>query len=294
MHPHRKKFALSHGKTITIYDTQTKRQTWSKTMPSEIESTIFSPHDTTLFLIRSHFPDHFSHTITKCNYVTDESKNYTLNYNVCLPIVTLHPVKQEMCIIHPIGVLFYHPDIVLSPGTKFIDVSRCINDSCQYSPDGSIVATGCQNRIYIINLDTIDTKPSHLQSEDTTDYHEYFNNLLFYANSVLTTVSGICIKNNGGWRQSNYTRIRYWDMKTLKPIHTSASLDSPKCHDLSLSPDREKLLVTLHDKCVILPVPFEVIYQPDTRKKAMLIYWLLANHELPNEIMLHLLEAFKR
>lgn len=64
---------------------------------------------------------------------------------------------------------------------------------------------------------------------------------------------------------------------------------------ITFSPDGKKITIKLTDKCIVSPVPLEVVYQPNTQKKYLLIDELLKKHNLPpHKIMPNLLEAFKR
>jgi len=324
IHPNRKKFALTHKNTVNVYDTENHIITWSKTIGNEnnfITSATFSPHDATIFLVHHSYDGY--HKIKKYNYEHDNIKNKSPNYTT-LPFIAFNPIQKEMCVHHRVKGLisFYEPDIVISPDEKgTIDFYTC-QQNCQYSPDGSyIVAKQGNYKIYIINLQGI-IKPFKMYIEDDIEYtrdlhkdnvtcikHFMFNSenieaMLFHSNSVLATLVTEEIRKE--LNIFHRSILHYWDIQTQKLI-SSTLLANFELHpyDLSFSPDTTKVIVILGDACVILPVPFEVMYKNITKETFSYLLFLLKNYtascegiEMPQDINLLiakiLLETHKR
>ncbi len=110
-----------------------------------------------------------------------------------------------------------------------------------------------------------------------TSSNERFEQITFYnQNSILATLS------------QNYKKswIEYWNLKTQTLIHKH-SLPSKINNGLAFSPDKTKVLITLSDKCIILPVPDEVIKEHNNIIKEKMLFpsWILKNYQLKNPQM---------
>ena len=62
---------------------------------------------------------------------------------------------------------------------------------------------------------------------------------------------------------------------TNKSLHASSSL--------SFSPNGTKLLIVLYGKCIIVPVPFEVLYKNITKEKSIATYYVLQEYLYDNK-----------
>ncbi len=75
---------------------------------------------------------------------------------------------------------------------------------------------------------------------------------------------------------------------TISMSCSSAEDNPPIAHShmytyLSCDPVGENLLVILSRQCLIVPIPFEVIYQPQTQEQCIFAHFTL-QHELPKDI----------
>lgn len=119
---------------------------------------------------------------------------------------------------------------------------------CKYNPNGSFIATG-DEIMYIWDIRA--NKAAALPVIDIDN--EQFHKVTFHPNNVVLAILSLSSKRNG-----YYTMIRYWDIlsrtliKEMQPINGIAS-------DLSFSPYGKEIIVTFNDKCIICPVPNEVI-----------------------------------
>lgn len=163
----------------------------------------------------------------------------------------------------------------------------------QYSPSGDLIAMLSDEEIHSLNLND---KTSSLINKVLSN--ECSIAIKFHPNGSILTALLLLLAND---KQNNKTGkhsyiLRYIDI-TNKNIVSEISLsDLCPClvHDheaLSFSPDGTKIMIKLQDRYIILPVSSKVIYHPD---KTILIYELLKQYNLPHDIAIHLLEAFKR
>ncbi len=87
--------------------------------------------------------------------------------------------------------------------------------------------------------------------------------VIFYPQSLLLTVLF-----NTRYPDKSAFDIQYWDIQTQKCIHITPILETPEtCYttepvDLSFSSDCTKLLVTVNNRCFVVPVPLEVQNRP--------------------------------
>jgi hypothetical protein len=327
-HPNKKLFALFYENRIDIYDTEKNDFIWSKTVEGSFEkemdpfdiirSVTFAPHDTTIALIITHFQQ-YQHYIRLCgpksyhikqyDYLTDKSSNFHHPYNDYPPIIAFNPMHNEICVVDSISASFHqsNSDIVFSENTKYIDnYGRYIKRLWQYNSDGSYIAqVDYQNEIFIINLQDLNQYES-FKKKNTEKYgksHEAFKNILFYSNSVLAIISTLYIYQQ---KKFCHTLLSYFDIHTKELIHESELLDaSAEQHDFSFNPAKTEVVIALQDRCVILPVPFKVIYKDITKKSFFYLLFLLKNYtsqcddiEIPHDVTLliaqTLLERYRR
>jgi hypothetical protein len=332
IHPNKKLFALCYNSpniyknSVSIYDIEKNDFIWSQIIDRndflwpqitdrKIEFATFSPHDTTIFLI---LPNYYigGHAIRKYNYAMNNNsrhENIDLQYNIRLPIITFNPTQNEMCAIHAtLAVTFHEPDVVttVEPKIKTEGSDYKYKEFCQYSPNGSYIAMGQQNKIYIVERNTISEKPI---IDKTTPYLTIFSGwidkILFYSNSVLAALSThtthTIVTPNTPKLNEYHNTLYYWDIHTKQLIHIDELLDISKKYDFSFSPDKTKVIIALTDKCIELPVPFNVIYKNITKKEFLYLLFLLKNYtsqcddiEMPQDINIllaqTLLDLYKR
>lgn len=310
MHPNRKLFALSEFRWIRIYDIEKNDFIWTKKIDRQISSIVFSPHNTTIFLVYPFYPSRSRHTITECNYALNnennaKEKNLTLEYNTQYPAIAFHPTQNKMYIKHPTSLSCISD---ITDGTRWdqrgFDTGRKLCKLCQYSPDGSLLALGNPQTVITVNID------SYASSQDKIDFHTFQEpNLIesisensyacekiqFYSNSVLIT---LCRDKNGF-----SSTLYYWDIHTKELIHKESFGNRSTIYDFSFSPNKLEIIFTLLDKCIVLPVPFKAIYE-DIAEKTLLYdlfalkQYIHAGTTIPNELTQFIiktaLETYKR
>jgi len=317
IHPNKTLFALSHENTnsFDIYNAETNSLICSKTVDDpirinsydRIEYAHFCPHDTTLFLMlvncingtapQTHSP--IAYKITKYNYTTHQHNTHRFQSNIWIHLFAFHPTQNKMCMIHPAyDISIYEPDIIISPEAKLYSqksYGHYHKQFCQYNPDGSYIALGdCQSKIYIINSQKID---QYYEFKKGTEKYqrEDFKRILFYSNSILAISSALYINTekdpSKGKMQNSLTRLFYFDIHKKRLIHTDELLDVSKQYDFSFSPDKAKVIITLTNKYIELPVPFNVMYKNITKKEFPYLLFLLKNYtsqcddiEIPQDI----------
>lgn len=288
VHPNKKKLAVSHNKTITIYDAETGIPEWTNTdlQSPSILSSIFNPLKSTILLRHTHRNEVFP-GISKYNYITN--KKSVIGYDdqrSTSPSLSFHPTKKEFCLAYNPGMIM----ILHSKKEPFLyDIStRPDHRFCNYSPDGSLLAIGNSHSLNIFTVHA-----DHYQREQLEEKKEYdYSEIAFHPNSsVLATLSG------------SGNKLRYWDSHTGQLI-TKIKLYPFATMSLSFSPDGQKLIIALSNKCIIVSTPFEVMYQLDTKQRFPYLLFLLKNlncgqsNELPRDLTpqlkYNLLEIFKR
>ncbi|HLW72492.1 MAG TPA: WD40 repeat domain-containing protein [Candidatus Babeliales bacterium] len=283
----KKKLALSLGKTVTIYDITTNTQK-KFTQDKFISSSAFSASDETIFL-----HPHYSQQLIKYNYNNDTTSIF-LDYdpNKCCRAIACHPKKNELCIACDIGeITTYNQDTCaeIQTITNLDGNSLIPRRFCEYSPNGLFIVSGGQTSLQIIDSQSY----THQILEETTSL--YYQAIEFHPNSsvlAVTITSRDC--------------IHYYDIRTLELIAQISELSrlyssTAVSEKISFSPDGTQSIITLLDRCVILPVPFEVIYQTDTKQRLPYLLFLLNNFPLNEHntdiipfLMYTLVETFKR
>jgi hypothetical protein len=196
-----------------------------------------------------------------------------------------HPTKPE-CIVTPgtndkLKILQFDKDPLLKQ-TFFVKQQVV---SCKYSHDGSLIAIHQSNRCSILNpqsewKDSIDTNNSQ---------HVY--GMAFHSTSLILATLHFSSTSSDGI-------ICYRNAQNNLPItSTPLSLsDNESCrndgiHDerLTFSDDATKIFVALHNKCLELEVPFDVLLNKlcplGTKYKCLFIPWALKSYRnLPQEI----------
>ena len=301
VHPNKTKFAFSahyppergDNQKITIYDaiTGTPEHTihWDG---CSVTSLLFSLLDDTI-AIGSHSTDVtlYNYQTNKATriYIAEAHAEHLKGYDVHRPIISLHPTQPLMCLAWK-NIYIHNLETsvtIKKPGSSYYQ------EFCEYSPDGSFIARGDTAQIIIM-------KPNLLLHGNVTAQQariSSFYNMAIHPNSkVLITLS-----TPGGI-------VQYWNIETCKLISEISSLSSSgesyqSSSSLSFSPNGTKLLLVLYGKCAIFAVPFEVIYQSDTKQNLLYFLLFLKNHlheqdVLPHDIiqllMQNLIEAFKR
>lgn len=291
VHPQRKKLALSltSGHEVTLYNAETGAE--ESTIQNDtmiITHSTFNPLDETILLWSGFCP-----TLLRYNYQT-ECFDVPLQGINQPKAMAFHPTQRRlMCGTYGAVDIYKYEQ-----GGNFIFAAAAIVTTtfCEYSPDGSFIAGGNERAIYTI---TSAFRAGHKLEILPDQGKAGYLYMKFHPNSsVLATLS------------APDDIVRYWDVKKNVLIDVTQSVschyqdycaDINPCNPLmqryqlssphlSFSPNGKMLAITLKHKCIVIPVPFEVIYPSITPEKALFIYWLLQHDKdnqyncFPNEI----------
>ena len=324
-HPNKNFFALSDTKKITIYDTKTGKEKWNilEDKNSAIHSCMFSPSDDTLFVWQIDYTPFYR--LSAYNYRINKVLLTKISTDSSLtpPCMDIHPKKPQLCLRHHASTSkeCYHQlvrvnsikqnDMIdiydhdrgksLYEKTKSLTAPSNSIWCVKYSPNGSLLATVSKLAITLINL----TNGLAATLNQLPSYHDSFSSIEFHPNPHSCVLVALlltnCNHNDLKTPVDYYVILRYFDIHTKKIISEISLSDIyPFCWVkkekvlLSFSPNGKNLMVNLNDRCVILEVPHNVIYQPMALNKLLLLYKILDQHNLPHDIMPLFLEAFKR
>lgn len=303
VHPDRIKFALSDysvkdgQQKIRIYDSQTYaiEHTINWNDHTYIKSIAFNKLDE-IAVTKQRSPE-----VTLCNYKTNKTTYINIpgavteHKRICDPHIALHPT-QPISYVTWRNVYIHNFE---TSKTQKIDSILTWHYVCQYSTDGNYVVRGSYDKI------VVDTENDNIHSQvmPREPHNNVFCNIAIHPNSKVF----ITLLESSRDSHKNYT-LKYHTINDLGcitamdlPFYTTSSDQTV----LSFSPSGKKLFVNIGDTCAELEVPFEVIYQNDTKEKFPFILFLLKNYsshwddiEIPqdvnNFISKILLEVHKR
>jgi WD40 repeat protein len=257
----KKKVALSYKKNIKIYDTDTGNEIWSHHNNDYIHSPTFSSLEPFIILFNG-YNEHKK--ITKHNYITNQNETYNVPY--LYEDVALHPTQNIMCAGNNNKIVIYSLDNLKEP-LKQGKLKNTLPEHYQYSHDGSFMVAAGLFDIYIID-NSLTNLFSCFRAKNING--EFYTTVLNADSTILAVLS----KQVDG----SYV-IRYYDIATKKCIYLAIiEKKYGVCPtNLSFSPDETELMIVLNDKCVIVPVPFEV-----NKKNLLFVYWILKNYQNSN------------
>ena len=275
----KKKVALFRNKTVKIYDTNTGDQEWVTRGSNNIGSATFSPLENTIFLVCHKYNNdvrYHKSVIIKHNYVTNECteiyKGTFLYENIAL-----HPTQNIMCAGNEQREIFLYQLNDLKSPSKKEKLKGPLPQYYQYSHDGSFIMASGVFDTYII-----DSNLSHLQP--------YFKSENMVHKTILNQNSTIFARLVRSQQEKiEFYVIEYWDIATQKCIYKAKvekkELWAPFDRDLSFSFDETELMIVAENKCLIVPVHFNV-----NKKKAVFCLWILKNYqsnnpEIPSDIV---------
>jgi len=233
---------------IDIYDTNNGELLHTIMAKNAPQCPIFSSLDNVVLLGYTKWNNivrEYGYIIEKYNY----KENCYTEHSFSNPApFACHPTKQQVCV----ACNFQKPAIYSIDNFSVIktmplsDLMAHTNSYtlCEYSPNGSFIATGNDMFLYIWNLRT--EKASMLPVVE----RENIQKIAFHPNNIILTLLSL--------NHHSCSIIRYWDLLTRKPIKEMQPLKGIGL-DLSFSPDGKKIVVAFNNRCVIYPVPHEVI-----------------------------------
>ncbi|HLJ31863.1 MAG TPA: WD40 repeat domain-containing protein [Candidatus Babeliales bacterium] len=259
--------------------------------------------------IRNHMFSSSAHTILlKCyddagrvylkqhNYKNNDVRVYDIGLRHHVHSLACHPTEKIVCGINFDQDKLYCYSLEDYQSNNFYqEVLLPVSPGfCKYNSDGSLLATGNAKCIIILDptkkWQEIAAFPSPTKEKDFGE--EDFGRIMFYSHNVLATLP----RHMGN-------KIFYWDIINQKKLtSTTFSQEHSLLRDFSFSPDGTKVMITLENKCIILPVPLEVMYEGDMQSALPFLLYaynqLAVRHHIPEDILGYckniLLEQFKR
>lgn len=272
LHPNKKLCVWFSEDKLRIYDTKEGiLQYEAGSIP--ITASVFDPLNEDIIVLLHH-DDH--PCITRLNYKT----KFWIDKALPRSVIAFHPTEKVMCRAENNGILSIHDSNCLQvldnhPATRQTHSPRR-HKFCQFSPDGSLLMEGDERGFRIRHNKKDILRPC---SVGNVNIHE----IIFHPNGQF--VITLSQPNN---------KISYYDLINVPPNPTismscSSSEDNPPTAHrhmrtyLSCDENGENLLVILSKQCLIVPIPFEVIYQPQAKEECILAYFALQAH-LPKDV----------
>jgi len=269
VHPDKTKVALSRDLTITVYsynhDTDKVEKIWSMDqfpLQNSLYSSIFSPFDETII---TRHAKNFG--FLKHNYTTNKTMSWNNPTNaVHPPKIAFHPIQPKICLAHSSGDISIHEYNELNLLNAF--KIKNYHYFCAYNSNGSIIACGNKTSLYIVYPHI--KKRYRIPKQDEKDWWDC---IAFHPNgSVLTTLS------------SPNSILQHWDIETRQVIEEISPLDKHPLNNQNICflSDGTELMIT-SNKCIIMPISFNVIYPPSTQKKLRYLLFFLKNYTPDSE-----------
>ncbi len=277
LHPNRKLCALTYAKEVKIYSIQMATLKWQPheaahfNQISDFIASILKPLDPHIMTLQKG-----DCGIIDCNYKTGGWTSRVHGHNGQLaPTIAFHPNEKIMCHAQNEGYISFHSTIdfrITVPPISIVQPEECSHTFCQFSPDGFLLVEGNKEGFCIRDKD-------NYKSVAMGNIHE----IIFHPNGKF--VITLSQPNN---------KITYWDitdthLNRIISIPCSSNKENPVTEHkhmhtyLSCDPHGEKLLVILSKQCLILSIPFRLIYEPQAREECIFAYFALQAH-LPKDI----------
>lgn len=312
IHPTKKTIAFS-GKNSAIYSNTGKLE---NLIPIRSSQLAFDP-------LNNHLLINKNQSVTNEIVIYDYTKNENKNFKGSIPLIAFHPTKKILfqyqspshnlkskIEIYNSTTLEKEKEITLINPESYAAHMLC-------NLDGSLIAVQDANNDYIyiiknyesdpvthrITLPTLIEYPFN-QTECATFRQSHYGkviSMIFHPNSSVLATS-MRVDSDSNYTYYNSLIIFYWDVTTQQlitktqpfPYAPSQNRDE---NNIAFSPNGTKLLIVLYDKCIILPVPVEVLIT-----KSFYTWFLLKEglnqHNIPTDVYevigWYLLETFKR
>ncbi|HLC07273.1 MAG TPA: WD40 repeat domain-containing protein [Candidatus Babeliales bacterium] len=255
------RFALSSRKKLAIFSTFTEKQRWKQKPLTEGSAIVFSPTGSSLF---AYFPG----KLTSYNWFDKELETHGVQSFTQFPtvLISCHPTEKKLLYPSSANTLS-----TIDPDNDYAIEKVCTTKdpviAGTYGPDGNIIAVnnhyrGCclynPKTKYCCNL--------------LLNIYENIVGIAFHKSRPILVV---LIDNNA---------IQYWNYRTNALIATRTGTTDPQdwidypylTQRLAFSPNGEKLIVALKNKCLVLQVP---------KNNIIMLYRLLKHHGILPEII---------
>jgi hypothetical protein len=289
-HPTKPLLALLYesvnNRILTLHDISTGKQI-SQINEAMLDGPIIFNSSNETFILRKGYD-----TLNIYNYNGTLSAIIRLN-PICYShlYMALNPRKQEGIMIRDsCKIMLLKPNRNSFSIKEFLEFppNQSILD-CKYNHDGSLIALGSAHTCHILNLTS--KKIISLFVPDANNIgstNEIFHGMAFHPTCpILATFSLVDLSKNKSKKETTYTLIRYWDVITLKIIvstHLAENDEQPSINHhifgfstnrINFSHDGTQLIIALINKYIALKVPFDILYQPGTRNKCILMSCIL-------------------
>lgn len=152
-----------------------------------------------------------------------------------------------------------------------------------YSPDGKLLAIMNRDDENLVSSLFLETDDFAEENTYKYDSNKLYISMTFHPNNQALAL----LTDDNKIHYLNYhtdTLIKDFEATNEEPLKLNHSLEKR----LSFSPDGKQLLVALKKKCLMLPIPFDIRYEPGTQKKLLAIFCLLKKYtdiDLPSDII---------
>lgn len=156
---------------------------------------------------------------------------------------------------------------------------------CSY--DGKFIAANYKNDgCYLFNgnyTDEINIRSPLIKLCSTSKQkwsQAHYGAMAFHPNNTLALLSHNNILEF--WHCDTSTLLKEIDLNYFDTLHINGTMQKR----LDICPNGSHIIVALHNKCLILPIPFEALYPPGTTERLFTLYCLLRNytdHDLPTD-----------
>lgn len=295
-HPNKKTLAVKRCHSIKVYDTtyNTTKEIYNSNLESWSGKPIFNPINDTILIGHSQ-------GIRSLNYKKNSDNVHIPETSIPYPgkMLAFHPTKQEFLFTsnYSQGINIFQigkdPDIKETKTT-------CHIHSCQYSPDGSLIVVSTENGYFIY--------PESDSKNSVSKLGKQFINcgtsgIAFHPTGFILATFSLLLQK----KLTDVCCINYWNTQTLQRIATTA-LNEPcvsrsylnDCIDFSC--DGKSIVIALHDKCLVIEVPFEVLsgelYPLSTKNRCIFALWVMQHYlhdsamMLPHDVMCFLTYIF--
>lgn len=293
------KVALYNTDAMKIFDTQTGNEEYTINYCKKITSAVFNKYNDILVTCANPKPN-FGYAIIYINY----KENKTILQKHFDPHSFFHnPTKNFLYSATSSNEtkIYSHTNDL----TKYECIKKINNSSCLFecSTNESLLAVANVNTLYLLDVNHNDDNCECFEEWNANFFHA----MQFHPNSLYVAILTEDETNKN-------IQLRYHSNNAKRIANTPITIDQSKiipipeaCENppsLSFAPNGKHALVTMHNQCFSVPVPFEIVYQDGAKERTAFLYWLLKNYQingnpvLPNEIshlITHIfLEACKR
>jgi len=257
------KFTESH---LSIYNTSTGKKIWKTTLSSSTtDSPAFSPTDDDVILIGD-----FKDGILCFNYTNNTIRKYPFPFEKTgiFNVPSFNPTKEEY--ITSRGSIY-----TLSTNELLFDLDSYFTSS-KYSPSGKLIVL-CDIHGSCAIFETQSQKINYLIKEPSSCCNK-IDAIDFDQTSRILAIIPSLGKSIEYWNAETRTLIA---ISELPEQYKKIAYSPTSCNRITFSPNGKKIVIATGNQCLILQVPFELIYNmeavyiPDTKNKCISLLSIL-------------------